>query len=276
MTDRERLRTWTAAGALALVVSLLAAASVATAASTATVSLSPTEDSVAVGETTTVDVVVEGVDGGVGAFNVTVTVADPSRASIESVELHGNPGVERVKRPRDAASVTVSAALADTNDTGDVTVLTLVVRGERAGTTTLDASVETLGDEDGDAYTVSRTNGATLSVGDGDGSTTSGEASGSTGSNDDAADPGADETTTTGGSGGEGPTTTAANDDTGGDSTTRTSENDRGAVDDPTTGTTGKDRDESSSLSLSGVFLPVVGLIGGLVALLAVVAYRRR
>lgn len=155
-------RTRRAAAVAALVVLLAAAAGVAAAAGSTEIGVSPATDTLTAGETTQVDVVVESADGGVGALNATVTLSNPGVASIEDVELHGNPSLNKVTDRPDG--VAISAALADTDDTGSVTVATVVVRGEHAGSTDIRVNVRALGDEDGAAYSVSATERPSLTV----------------------------------------------------------------------------------------------------------------
>lgn len=271
MSDRERtLTTRTAAGLVGLVVVFAAVASVATLVGTTTVSLSPADGSVDAGETTRVAVVVGDVDGGVGALNVTVRVADPWRASIESVDLHGDPGVHRVWHADDGSSVTVSAALADTADAGDVTVATVVVRGHHAGAVDLDVGVETLGNEDGAGYVVSETRGATLQVTPADDPTTYSAPDDENG----ATDPGTTDAPTTGGPDGNDPVTTG--DGAAGSDGTTAAGADGPPSDDATTDDPAEDPREAASLSLPGSLLPWAVLFGAVVLALGLVAYRRR
>lgn len=265
MSDRERsLPTRTTAGLVGLVVVLAAVASVATLVGTTTVSLSPADGSVDAGETTHVDVVVGDVDGGVGALNLTVRVADPSRATIESVDIHGDPGVHKLWHADDGSAVTMSAALADTADAGEVTIATVVLRGEHPGTTVLDVAVETLGNEDGAAYAVSGTQGAMLKVTPAHDPTTY-----------SAPDDEDDAPTTTGPDGND-PVTTAGDDPAGSDGTTVAGGADPPSDDAPTTSGPAEDPQESTSLSLSSSVLPWAVLFGAVLVALALVAYRRR
>jgi hypothetical protein len=137
-----------------VVVMLLVAVATAGAAGATTVRLASTDD-VPVSETTTVDVVVDDADGGVGAYNVTVALTNPSVASITDVELLGNPSAEtsRVDIAGDGSSTTMVAALMDTADTGDVTIAKVTLRGDGPGSTDLELRVAALGDERGNSYT---------------------------------------------------------------------------------------------------------------------------
>jgi hypothetical protein len=153
-------------GAVAVPATVLDEPAQQTSGPSSTVSVQPAAASVDVGDTTTVDVVVDSADGGVGAYNVTVGLADGSVASITDVEFGGDPGVSETFGPADAT--TARAALADTDDTGSVTVLTVTIEGLSAGTTDVTVDVNALGTEDGINYAVPQTSGATLTVGEGD------------------------------------------------------------------------------------------------------------
>ena len=134
---------------------------------TSPVVVQPSDGSVDVGETTTFDVVVPNADGGVGAYNLTVGLSDSSVASITDVEFGGDPGLTETPVETDS-TVTARAALADTADTGSVTVLTVTVEGLADGTTDLTLDVNALGTEEGINYAVPQATGATLTVGEGD------------------------------------------------------------------------------------------------------------
>jgi hypothetical protein len=128
------------------------------------VRLAAAEEPTAVGETTTVAVVVESADGGVGAYDLTVAVEDPDVASVVDVAVAGGPGARDVGVAPDGSNASVRAALMDTDDAGEVTVATVTVRGESVGSADLGVSVETLGDERGRAYAVTAERGASVAV----------------------------------------------------------------------------------------------------------------
>lgn len=165
---RDRRNTIRSSGwTLLAVLLVLAAATTASAAGETTVRLAA-EDRVTVSGTTTVDIVVDAADGGVGAYNVTLAIADPTTAEVVGVELHGDPAEQtaRTAVAADGSSATAVAALADTNDTGSVPIVTVTLRGVEAGTTDLDLTVTALGDEQGHSYTTDA-RGAELTVGSG-------------------------------------------------------------------------------------------------------------
>ena len=178
--------------ALALLVLAGTAVGVAAAAGTTNVVVSPETDSLEQGDTTTVDLVVESTDGGVGALNATVAFSNPDVASVEDVTIHGDPGVSNATERPDG--VALSAALGDTDDTGSVTVATVLVAADEPGTTALDVTVDVLGDENGAAYAVGSVDRPTITVAvDGSGSSEDdsrddGVTPGDDGSNGDATD----------------------------------------------------------------------------------------
>jgi hypothetical protein len=130
-----------------------------------TVSLQPSDSTVTAGETT-YDVVVDSADGGVGAYDFTVSIVDPSVASISDVDVGGNPGDQTtdISIVDDGSSADVTAALADTDDSGSVTIATVTVQGDEAGTSDVGLAVEALGTEAGESYTVTGTTGASITV----------------------------------------------------------------------------------------------------------------
>jgi cytochrome c oxidase assembly protein Cox11 len=132
-----------------------------------TVSVQPADASVDVGDTTTVDVVVDSAAGGVGAYNVTVGLSDSSVASITDVGFSGDPGLSERIVDTDS-TVTVRAALADTDQSGSVTILTVSLEGVADGTTDVTVDVNALGTEEGVNYVVPQATGGTLTVGEGD------------------------------------------------------------------------------------------------------------
>lgn len=152
--------------ALAVVLSGvgITATTPARAAGTTDVALSPGEQTIDAGTTTTVNVTVDNVDGGIGAYEFTLATAGEGTASITSVELRGSPGTETTNISTDGSELTVEAAVADTADTGSVTIATVTVAGEAAGQTGLSLSGVSIADEVGSSYTVGTVGDADLSV----------------------------------------------------------------------------------------------------------------
>lgn len=131
-----------------------------------TVVLEPADETVHVGETTTYDVVVEQADGGVGAYNFTVSARSGAVASLRDVSLESNPDVQKtdVTYASDNTSVQAVAALSDTRDSGRVTIATVTVAGEAAGTSDLQLTVTALGTESGQSYEVTGTRDSSITV----------------------------------------------------------------------------------------------------------------
>ncbi|MFB6227138.1 MAG: hypothetical protein ABEH88_00885 [Halobacteriales archaeon] len=128
------------------------------------VNLVPAEEEVSQGQATTYEVVVANASGGVGAHNTTVTLENSSVAAITGVSLRGNPGQQSVEIASDNSSVTIEAALMDTNDTGSVTVATVTVEGTNRGTTGVNLAVDSAGTETRSDYTVTGVGDASLQV----------------------------------------------------------------------------------------------------------------
>jgi len=127
------------------------------------VSLSPSDDLVAVNGTTTYDVVVENADGGVGAYSLALSVDDGAIATIADVSADED-AMSDVQVSADGSSATADVALLDTEQTGSVTVATVTVAGEADGEADIGLEMSSLGTESGDAYNVTAENGATLTV----------------------------------------------------------------------------------------------------------------
>jgi hypothetical protein len=150
---------------VAVSVVLLAALGIATAGATGAtvVEVSTVDDRVDVSETTTVQVVVENVEGGVGAYDLVVELSDSAVASIAEVELVGGPRLQTVEVSADGARANLTAAGLDTSDSGSVAIASVRLSGDTPGTTDVTVSVSALGDEDGTPYAV-ETAGASVTV----------------------------------------------------------------------------------------------------------------
>ena len=176
------------------------------------------------GTTTTVDVVVTDIDGGVGAGNVTATVADPGIAEITAASVIGDPGIGGAEVLADGARATAEFALRDGADEPPVRTVELTLRGVRTGTTTLSLSVDSLGDEAGNSYPIASTPDGGVSVSEDGGSeqtTTDGVSADDDGTTTDA--DGTDQPSTDAGgtdqspTATDGPTSTTATATDGGD-----------------------------------------------------------
>ena len=135
----------------------------ATTAGETTVSVSPADASVESGETTTFDIVVDTASGGVGAYNVSLAV-ESDTAEITDYRFGGDPFNSRVDTAEDNSSITFTAFGANTSQTGAVTIATVTVEGDGSGSTPVDLTVNALGDEDWNSYSVTGVNSGELHI----------------------------------------------------------------------------------------------------------------
>jgi len=130
------------------------------------VALEPATPEATVNDKVTYDVVVQTADGGVGAFNATVSIAADADGTISDVSVHdsANDTTSDASVSGDGSSASLNAAMVDTADTGSVTIGSVTVTADDPGMTTLDVSVSALGTETGQSYQVTGTTGASLTV----------------------------------------------------------------------------------------------------------------
>ncbi|WP_134670172.1 PKD domain-containing protein [Halorussus marinus] len=128
------------------------------------VGLSPADADVVAGGSGTIDVVVESADAGVGAYELTVSVDDAATASIAGVQTKNNPIFQETTVAADGSSADITVVGADTSSTGAVTVASVTLDGLEPGETDATLSVDELGDGQGEAYDVTATNGAAVTV----------------------------------------------------------------------------------------------------------------
>ena len=134
-----------------------------------TVSLEPADQTTGVGANVTYDVVVDDVDGGVGAAEVRVAIDNASVGEITGASAVG-ANASQIDIAPDGALVDIDYFGADTADTGSATVATVTVEGSDAGTANLSVGptgtndAVLLFDESGQGYDVTGTDGATLDV----------------------------------------------------------------------------------------------------------------
>lgn len=129
------------------------------------VSIEPATQQAAVGGTSTVSVVAHDIpDGGVGAYDFTLSVANSNVATVEDVTFFGDPGQKEFSIGEDGKNVSVQAALANTADSGDIRLANVTLSTTQPGETALDLSVDALGSEAGTGYDVGAVRGATLNV----------------------------------------------------------------------------------------------------------------
>lgn len=134
------------------------------AATAVAVGLAPATRSVDVSSTARFDVVVEAVDGGVGAYEFAAVTSNATRAPVTGVDLGGAPGDGTVEVADDGSRATASAALANTSDRGAVTVATVSLRGQVAGGATVPLRDVVVAAEGGERYLPVAVDGANLTV----------------------------------------------------------------------------------------------------------------
>lgn len=154
------------AGTVLLVTCLLVTAmsgSVAGATNTS-ITLSPDQETVSVGDTVAVDVIVDDVDNGVNSYSFTTEVSDSDIAEITNVTLQGtsaDDALTSVDFSENRSSVSVSAGVA--NHTDGV-IATVMLQTTGTGTTELRGDSITVGDSDANSYSIDSVNSATVTV----------------------------------------------------------------------------------------------------------------
>jgi PGF-CTERM protein len=148
---------------------LLAVASGAVAGQEVDISIEPSDVEVAPDEVTTVEVVVDGAGNGVGAHNITVTLADGDVAEITDVTFVKDPlPVQNRAEVTNGGTTAIGVAAmgGNTYSGGNSAVLEVTIRGTTLGESTELTIAESVavGDESANEYTVDERTGATVSV----------------------------------------------------------------------------------------------------------------
>jgi len=153
-------------GLAILLVALLTVGAGAAAGTTGTVGvqLDPGTSSIENGSMTTLDLVVTNTEGGVGAFDISISITDNSVVGIENHTVSGNPALANAEYQNDNTSLRVTASGLNTIDRGEVTIVQVTIRGTHVGTTQVNMSVTALGNESGDRYDIGEVRPATVSV----------------------------------------------------------------------------------------------------------------
>jgi hypothetical protein len=155
-----------------------------------TVSITDDDNTLAPGETTTVEIAVATADGGVGAAELGVELSDPGVATITDVETNSASSLTDNVIAGGGQSADVKYFGVDTADTGSVTFVTVTLQAAAEGQTTVDVVQNSqtgnlvVFDEVGAGYTLANVGSATLTVEDVN--------------QDPTADAGADQTVTAG------------------------------------------------------------------------------
>lgn len=111
-----------------------------------------------VGEQVRIDVTVAGVNGGVGAYRLTVGVEDASVAKVTSFDVgEGFIPARGAGISSDSSEATLSAFGGDTDDRGKVTIGSVTLESTSEGTTVIDLSVSVVVNEAAHIYSVRST-----------------------------------------------------------------------------------------------------------------------
>ena len=135
-----------------------------------TVSITDDDNTIAPGETTTVQIAVANTDGGVGAAELGVDLSDPSAATITDVTVLNNPGSTDKSVTGGGTAADVKYAFADSPDTGAVGIVEVTLQGAAEGSTDVDVIENSqtgnlvVFDEGGAGYTLDSVGSATLTV----------------------------------------------------------------------------------------------------------------
>lgn len=115
--------------------------------------LNPEEISLSPNETTTVDVVVDNT-GDVSAYGFNVTVEGAPGIQIQDIAPNGDPGTQDVTIESDGQQASTDAALANIGSADGATLGTITLSGAATGNATVSVNVTTLGDANGDPYSL--------------------------------------------------------------------------------------------------------------------------
>ena len=155
---------------LAAVVAFSATVGFAGAAATTdlNVSITDNDNTIASGETTTVEIVVANADGGVGSASYGIELGSPSVAKITAADIAGSPVEPDISQ--DGSSADVRYFQANTQDSGEVVILTVTLEATESGSTSLDIvdnsdfNNQIVFDEGGAGYSFDSIGSATLTV----------------------------------------------------------------------------------------------------------------
>jgi hypothetical protein len=134
-----------------------------------TLHLGPSRNRVRNGGTGEYDVVVDSADGGVGAAEMAIVIGDTDVATITEVTVLG-PGEQEVDIAENGSRADINYTARDTYDSGGFTIIEVTVEGRSNGETGLRFGAVNGNDElrlfneQGTAYNVTGTTGATVAV----------------------------------------------------------------------------------------------------------------
>ena len=155
-------RTEGLAAVFGLCLVLSSSVGIAMGAGTTSVAVQPSSDTITAGNTSTVDIVVESASGGVGSIDIELSVSDGAIADISDTAVAGNP--DTVETSDGTDSVRITATGMDIADSGSVPVASVTLTGDTAGTSDLDLTVAAIGDESGEAYSITDERDGELTV----------------------------------------------------------------------------------------------------------------
>jgi hypothetical protein len=172
MTTKSTTKTQLLALLVAGMVVLSTTAGLAAAATTTdlTVSITDDDDTIAPGETTTVQIAVTNVDGGVGAGELGIELSDPGVAAITDVSVLNAPGSTDNAVVGGGQSADVKYAFASGADDDGVVIVEATLQAAAEGSTTIEVVQNSqtgnlvLFDENGAGYTLDTVGSATLTV----------------------------------------------------------------------------------------------------------------
>jgi hypothetical protein len=139
--------------AVALAVLVVAGPSAAAAGNAATPTLSPSSATTTVDGEATVDVTLSEVPDGLSGFNVTLRVADPAVATVVNASINDELGLTETAVVDDGTGVRLKGVDIDEvveSGDGPVTLATVTLRGDAAGSAALTVDVDQVDDDDGD------------------------------------------------------------------------------------------------------------------------------
>jgi hypothetical protein len=135
-----------------------------------TVSLTDDDNTIAPEETTTVEIAVADVEGGVGAAELGIELSNPGVAAITDVSIPNSPGNTDNSVAGGGQSADVKYAFATEADSDGVVIVEVTLQAAAAGTTEIDIVENSqtgnlvVFDENGGGYTLENIGSATLTV----------------------------------------------------------------------------------------------------------------
>lgn len=133
-------------------------------AGTTSVRLDSDKTTVKQGGVTRFDIVVSSANGGVGAADGEISLSNSDVAEITDVSMASSAELTDVTISDDGDAVSFRGALMDTQNSGSVTIGTVLIRGKQTGDTNILLSMDVLSDESGNPYQIGVTPDRSISV----------------------------------------------------------------------------------------------------------------